>query len=631
MSPPPKIIAGFAGFACLAALIACQSGDGDSLDAFSRSGSLTAPGVVGRFETRAMTMKDGTARMLDYLIEGNNEHEIVLLDGMEIERGAVVRAEGDRDDNGVLVVSDFTLIEAPPQALIDPDPYAPRRLATILLTWEGAGGISNGVAEADMYSGAKSTNVFYGENSYGRETMAGRVFGPYTIERPTSCSATAIANAALQVFAERGHRESDWSQIMYYFPDGVSGCGWAGLANVGSVGSPARDSWYNGSFGCVVRNQEIGHNYGMGHSHAYNCPEGVVLGEGCSHVEYGDPYDPMGGGCGHINAVQKGFMGWLEGCNYVSGTQDGQYNIAPLELPCDGTQALRVPTTDGRWYYLEYRQPIGEFDTSLSGGVIVHAAGDINDFGPSPYILDLGLGGLMQEGDSFTDPQGGVTFTIAEDNGTHAVIDVQYPEGAVQTAPTCLDGSTPQMEAGAVGSLACAELPWQADDVPPTIQITSPADGASFDTQSDFVIRAEAADDRGVMELELYIDGEPRFKLYEPPWEWEVNDIPDGRYEFGIVARDTRSWTPSNAVTIEVGPRDAGADGSSGEVDETLGGTTATETDTEVAPDDDTDTDADSGVGAADDSGCSCSAGQDGSPAIAGLWLVALGWIRRRR
>ncbi len=30
------------------------------------------------------------------------------------------------------------------------------------------------------------------------------------------------------------------------------------------------------------------------------------------------------------------------------------------------------------------------------------------------------------------------------------------------------------------------------------------------------------------MELELYINGEPQFKLYEPPWEWEVTGITAG-------------------------------------------------------------------------------------------------------
>lgn len=629
---PPKSIIGIAGLVALTA--ACQEPVAEPASEH-RGGELAAPGTVGRFETRAMTMLDGTARIVHYLIEGIEEHEIVLPEGMEIPRDAVVRAYGDTNDEGALVVADYEVIEQPPQRLIDPDPYAPRRIATILLTWDGASGITNGIAEQDMYTGEKSTNVFYGENSYGKETMTGRIFGPYNIPQPASCNASAIAQAALQVFAEKGHREDDWSQIMYYFPPGVSGCGWSGLASVGSVEYPAKNSWYNASFGCVVRNQELGHNYGMGHSHAYSCPNGVILDtETCEHVEYGDPYDPMGGGCAHINAVQKGYMGWLEGCNFVNGSEDGVYNIAPLELPCNGTQALRVPTTDGRWYYLEYRQRIGEFDLSLSGGVIAHVAGDINNFGPSPYILDLGLGGLMQEGDSFTDPGGGVTFTVEGDFGTHATVRVEYPEGFEQSAPTCIDGTEPEMAMGNVGSIECADEAYPGDSEPPTVTITYPADGEVFAPGSDFVITADPADDRGIMELELYINGEPLFKVYEEPWEWEVTNIPEGTYEFGVVARDSRFWAPSQAVTIDVGEQQATSEsegGTEGDSDSGTGGDDTTGAPPEPEDDGGVETDSGSGgeSGSANDGG-GCRTGGGGAP-LSALFLLGLGWIRRRR
>ncbi len=632
---PTKSIVGIAGFVAL--VTACQEPSSEGpVETQVRDGELALPGTEGRFETRAMTMLDGTARIVHYLIDGIEEHEIVLADGMEIPRDAVVRAYGDVNEDGVIEVADFDILELAPQPLIDPDPYAPRRIATILLTWEGAAGINNGTAEQSMYTGEKSTNVFYGENSYGKETMTGRIFGPYEIAQPAGCNSTAIASAAQQVFAERGHNIDDWDQVMYYFPPGISGCGWSGLASVGSVEFPARDSWYNGSFGCVVRNQELGHNYGMGHSHAYNCPDEVILDdEACSHIEYGDPYDPMGGGCYHINAVQKGYMGWLEGCNFVEATEDGLYNVSALELPCNGPQAIRIPTYDGRWYYLEYRNRIGEFDLSLSDGVIAHVAGDINGFGPSPYILDLGVGGLMREGDSFTDPGGGVTFSVVENGDTHAVVQVTYDETFNQSPPTCIDGSDPGTDGGAVGRLECSDTAYPGDSEPPTVTITYPADGEVFEPGADFLLTAEPADDRGIMELELYINGEPQFKLYEPPWEWEVINIPEGVYEFGVVARDSRFWAPSQAVTIDVGeiedePEDPSGGESSGGPDSGTDGDDTSEPEPEPE-DDGADTDGDSGGDASasgDDGGC--RTGGPGAPASAVL-LLALGWVRRRR
>src|SRR5690606_15897914 len=158
----------------------------------------------------------------------------------------------------------------PPQPLIDAEPRLPRRIGTVLVFWDGQG-LPNGEANQSMYAGNKSTNVYYGENSYGIETMAGKVFGPYQIEEPGGCNTDLIVNRAQAAMIDKGHDPSQFRQMMFHFPSGL-GCGFAGLASVGSPENPARNSWYSGSFGCTTRNQELGHNYGMGHSHAYSCP-----------------------------------------------------------------------------------------------------------------------------------------------------------------------------------------------------------------------------------------------------------------------------------------------------------------------------------------------------------------------
>ena len=57
-----------------------------------------------------------------------------------------------------------------------------------------------------------------------------------------------------------------FTQYLWYFGNRQMGCGWAGLAQVGSAVRPSPNSWYNASNGCVVLVQEPGHNYGMQHS-----------------------------------------------------------------------------------------------------------------------------------------------------------------------------------------------------------------------------------------------------------------------------------------------------------------------------------------------------------------------------
>lgn len=645
----------FAGFVGLSTLVGCEASNGDdALQAVARAGSFADGTHVGEVQQFMGRTPDGHA--IDYfgLVQPGNTVEMVVPEGTELERGSTIRVFGDVGDDGKLVIDDFETLAGAPVHTIDAERFAARRIATILVFW-GSQGLPNGEATQSMYTGDRSTNVFYGENSYGKETIAGEVFGPYEIPDPGGCNTGAISSGAIQALRDHGHNEMDYRQLMYQFPG--AGCSFAGLASVGSPQQPARDSWYNGSFGCVVRNQEIGHNYGMGHSHAYNCNDGmgnaVPLSENCEHVEYGDPYDPMGGGCGHINVVQKGYMGWFDDCNVVETTMSGTYNLLPTELPCNGTQALRFPMSDGRYFYLEYRQRIGEFDgPSGFDGVIAHVAGEFNQGSPRPYILDtLGAtsNGLMHEGDSYTDPGNTVTFTVLEENDTHAVVDVQFTDGG-SGSPTCvISGEEPGEQAGNVGSLECAVEPYPGDTEAPEVQIVFPEDGAVFAPGSDFNIQAEVTDDRYIFELELYVDGEPMFKIQDEPWEWGVYAIPEGTYEFGIVARDARNWAPSNAITITVTdevPSDTDTssdteDESASDSDgpETTGPEPATTTDAsgtagpedEDESGDDEGSDTDSTGADTDDSGCGCTSGSPAGAPASMLMLLGLVWLRRRR
>ncbi|MEX1366309.1 MAG: hypothetical protein AB1Z98_24505, partial [Nannocystaceae bacterium] len=286
---------------------------------------LDAGYIEGHFETRIASMLDGTSRITHHVRTGDEVYEVVLPDGTETpEYDSFVRVPGERLGEGRWDADELVVLAHPPQPLIDAEPRPPRRIGLVAVFWNDGTGLPNAQANESMFTGTRSTNVYYDENSYGIETMAGKTFGPYQIDNPGGCNVDFISNQADQAMIERGHDPGDFRQMMYHFPGGL-GCGFAGLASVGAPENPARNSWYSGSFGCTVRNQELGHNYGMGHSHAYSCPatpEGMDhnLYEDCSHVEYGHPYDPMGNGCGHMNAVQKTYMGWIDGCNVVTAT-----------------------------------------------------------------------------------------------------------------------------------------------------------------------------------------------------------------------------------------------------------------------------------------------------------------------
>jgi len=610
--------------------VACQASDLDNLEA--RAGGLVGEGEVeGTMVHRIADMLDGTSRRSYHVTLGQGvEYELALDPDAEIPPPqSIVRVSGDAED-GVLEVDALEVLAYPPQPLIDPENRPPRRLAAILLFWEGGPeGLGNAQAKEEMFGPNDSTNTFYQENSYGREIMAGEVFGPYGIAEPNGCDVGYIAFQGEQELIEHGHDPGEYQQFMYVFPQ-TSGCGFGGLANLGAPDFPARDSWYNGNFGCVVRNQEIGHNYGMGHSRSYDCADGegldVPLSDDCSFEEYGDPYDPMGGGCDHMNGPQKTFMGWLQECNTVRATADGLFNLNAFEVPCDGTQALHFPTYQpGIDYWIEYRTPQGldEFE-----GVLLRVAESGGGGAPDPFILDFEGDRIMLEGDSFTDPMGEVTFTIVSFEGTHAVIDLQVAGGG-SGAPSCLEGGEPVVEAGAIGSLACADGPLPLDVTPPTGNFIYPEDEQWFEPGASFTIEIEAADERYVTEVELYVDGDPTFKKFVAPWTYDVTNIPEGRYQLGAVARDGPNYYDF-AIDINVGtPPDA--DTSGGNDEESSGGDVGETGDGES--DDDNGSDEEStgtGIDDPEPSGCNCRASGTGAPGLAlfGLAFVA---VRRRR
>ncbi len=160
-----------------------------------RDGSITDAGAIeGRYEMRIATMLDGTSRTSHHVKTPEGVFEFVLeqLDPLaRPEYDSWVRLPGALGLDGRWEADELTVVAPPPQPLIDPVFRDPRRIGTVLVFW-GQGGLPNGEAAQSMYSGNRSTNVYYGENSYGIETMAGKVFGPYEIEEVQNCNVDQV-------------------------------------------------------------------------------------------------------------------------------------------------------------------------------------------------------------------------------------------------------------------------------------------------------------------------------------------------------------------------------------------------------------------------------------------------------
>jgi M6 family metalloprotease-like protein len=340
------------------------------------------------------------------------------------------------------------------------------------------------VADADNLVFGISSNFFY-ENSYQQTWLIGDVVGWYTLPlSSTTCNIANIASAAQAAAAAAGVNLSAYTRYAYAFPQD-NACGFAGSSDVG--GNPSQ-TWINGTnsnsgLDLHVLDHELGHAFGLWHSHLLDCGTNATIGINCSVVEYGDILDTMGppqAASPHYNAFQKERLGWLNsGVSPAITTvqSSGTYTIDSYESTGTGPKALKIlksadPTTGAKtWYYVEARQPIGfdafvAYETSQNetSGVLVHIgtdgdgnSSDLLDMTPATPTYYWWFDPSLGVGQSFVDPTAGVTLTTEWVTSTEAAITVQFSGGltvatdqssyspgqTVSTTATATYGGTP--------------------------------------------------------------------------------------------------------------------------------------------------------------------------------------------
>jgi hypothetical protein len=136
---------------------------------------------------------------------------------------------------------------------------------------------------------------------------------------------------------------------------------------------------------------ELGHGLtatpgdpGSPHAGSLRCFEGatpVTYSASCTEDETGDPFDPMGLGTRDVpagegakirvplemTAWRKLNFGAIPASDAPTVAYSGIYTISPLEQN-DGVRLLRIPSGDGRFLDLDFRQRIGYFDQSYQPG-----------------------------------------------------------------------------------------------------------------------------------------------------------------------------------------------------------------------------------------------------------------------
>jgi len=323
-------------------------------------------------------------------------------------------------------------------------------------------------------SSGHSLNGYWQEASYGQTWATGDVFGPYTIGSSTLYTCLNVAQVyydAVSAATAAGVNLQNYTRINIVFP-GLS-CSWAGVTSTGSAGAgcstwstaagtlTASVSYLVSSYlttrdqGVILAAHENGHQLGLDHAGTVTDEPTAVLGPSGNPGtigEFNDFFSAMGAwtlatySAPHKSEILK----WMaSGPNYQLVQSSGTYTLQPLETNPPGLQGLKIQrsATTGEYFWVEYRQPVGNYDSTIGfmnfGGALIHY--ESSTTGKHTNVVDFTASDVgswyntvLAAGQTWTDPYSNVSITVQGETANGLTVGVNYggTSSCVSSAPT---------------------------------------------------------------------------------------------------------------------------------------------------------------------------------------------------
>lgn len=287
---------------------------------------------------------------------------------------------------------------------------------------------------------------YFWENSYGNLTIKTAFCPTVRLPRPAAFYEADKDQQDIIRDAREGAKKLGFDSASYTLDIVAFRTLHGGDSELAAIGGKGARILNN--FRCGITLHAIGHNLGLPHSSFWRTTDGTILGEGASE-EYGDWYDPMGGGGNedaprnHLVIRSKAILGWLGKNGLTNVTTSGTYPLFAQDLPGAGPRGLHLVRDDKIEYWVEFRQLVPENSNMMNGIRILRSyknrnAVDLlnmnpdspNGVGDAPLLL----------GHTFCDPDAGIYITpVGVRKTTPPSMDVVVKLGKfVQSPPPAL-------------------------------------------------------------------------------------------------------------------------------------------------------------------------------------------------